>query len=91
MESSFAEMDILRYLIAHRDARDTIEGIEKWWLPQGRSYGLSDIATALSDLEQHDLIRVWTTTSSKPVYGRATDDTHVLIERVAELDPRPGN
>ena len=26
--------DILRYLITHPSAKDTVNGIEKWWLPQ---------------------------------------------------------
>src|SRR5579884_2329145 len=41
---SHAQADILRYLIAHLDARDTIEGIEKWWLPPDRQYGVADIS-----------------------------------------------
>jgi hypothetical protein len=26
---------VLRYLIANPDAKDTIEGVRKWWLPEG--------------------------------------------------------
>ena len=28
---------ILRYLVAHPRAKDTIDGIEKWWLPKSTS------------------------------------------------------
>jgi len=28
---------ILRYLLAHPRAKDTIDGIEKWWLPKNTS------------------------------------------------------
>jgi hypothetical protein len=28
---------ILRYLLAHPRAKDTIDGIEKWWLPKSTS------------------------------------------------------
>ena len=51
-----AEAGILRYLIAHQDARDTIEGIEKWWLPQSCEFSVADIAAALERLENHKLI-----------------------------------
>jgi hypothetical protein len=66
-----AGADILRYLIAHEDARDTLEGIEKWWLPQERQYGVADIAAALADLEARGLVASWTSSTAKAVYGRA--------------------
>lgn len=28
---------ILRYVVAHPQAKDTIDGIEKWWLPKSTS------------------------------------------------------
>ncbi len=64
---------MLRYLLAHQEARDTLEGIEKWWLPQFQQYGMADIAAALRDLQQRDLIRVWQFPFAKPIYGRAAD------------------
>ncbi len=64
-----AEIDILRYLAAHKDARDTMEGIAQWWLPQSGEYGIADIAGALRRLESRELIRVWKSASAKPVYG----------------------
>ena len=30
-------LGILRYLLAHPRAKDTIDGIEKWWLPKSTS------------------------------------------------------
>ena len=30
-------VEILRYVVAHPRAKDTISGIEKWWLPQSIS------------------------------------------------------
>jgi hypothetical protein len=68
-----AEQEVLRYLLAHQEARDTLEGIEKWWLPQIPQYGIADIAAALSDLQQRDLVRVWQSPFAQPIYGRAAD------------------
>jgi hypothetical protein len=64
-----AEADILRYLSAHEAARDTVEGIEKWWLPLSRPYRRADIEAALRDLEQRNLVRVWQSASALPIYG----------------------
>ena len=69
-----AECDILRYLIAHRDARDTVEGIEKWWLPSSREYAMADVCAALRKLEQAELVKVWKMALAPPLYGRFPDD-----------------
>ncbi|MGA7240828.1 MAG: hypothetical protein WBY44_34410 [Bryobacteraceae bacterium] len=73
-----AEVGILRYLIAHQDARDTIEGIEKWWLPESCEYSVADIATALQRLEDRNLIYSWKSKSAEPVYGRGRADSSAL-------------
>lgn len=64
-----AEKAILQYILLHRDARDTIEGIEKWWLPQSRPYSVADVAAALHSLAEQSLIRMWDPASAEPVYG----------------------
>jgi hypothetical protein len=69
-----AEIDILRYLIAHQDARDTLAGIETWWLPASKPYGVADIAAALRHLEARQLVRVWKPAFGEPVYGRYSAD-----------------
>jgi len=38
-------------------------------LPQTGEYGVADIAGALRRLQRRDLIRVWKSASTKPVYG----------------------
>jgi len=80
-----AEVAILRYLIANRDARDTMEGIEKWWLPQVRQYGIGDVAEALDELQSRNLIRVWESSSAKPVYGCGSCDSRLLEEHIRKL------
>ena len=81
-----AEIAILRYLIAHQDARDTLEGIEKWWLPQFRPYALGDIAAALRLLEERKLVLVWKSASSKPVYGCGAASADSLAEYLRTLE-----
>ena len=81
-----AAIQILTYLIAHRDARDTIEGIEKWWVRQSNEYGSGDIAEAVHRLEGWGLVRAWKAASAKPVYGRASADVRPLQERIRRLE-----
>ncbi len=81
-----AETGILRYLIAHQDARDTIEGIEKWWLPQSFEYGVADIAAALNRLENRKLICVWRSKSAEPVYGTGCTDASSLESYLKSLE-----
>jgi hypothetical protein len=81
-----AEAGILRYLIAHQDARDTIEGIEKWWLPQSSEYGVADIAAALNRLENRRLICVWKSKSAGPVYGRGPAGSSSLESYLRSLE-----
>jgi hypothetical protein len=73
-----AERDIIRYLLAHQDARDTIEGIEQWWLPRSRDYGWDAVNAALQHLQMRELIGVWKSASAKPVYGLRSAETHIL-------------
>ena len=79
-------MAIVRYLIAHQDARDTMEGIEKWWLPQSKNYGLDAVANALQRLESQNLICVWKSASAKPVYGLRAADIGLLTEYLRSLE-----
>ncbi len=73
-----AEIDIIRYLLAHQDARDTIEGIEQWWLPRSRQYGLDAVYAALQNLQTRELIGVWKSASAKPVYGLRSAETEIM-------------
>lgn len=75
-----AKIAILRYFLAHPDARDTVEGIEQWWLPQAQPYSVGDIEAALQDLARQHLIRVWETGAAEPVYGRGAGDLRSIEE-----------
>ncbi len=81
-----AQLAILRYLAVHQDARDTVEGIEKWWLPQSREFGMPDVAAALEILADRSLIQVWKSASAKPVYGRGSADVGAIEEYLRMLE-----
>ena len=82
-----AEADILRYLLAHQNARDTLEGIEMWWLPRERPYGRAEIEEALRVLEARELVRVWQSASAQPIFGQGAD-REALQERLEGLEKR---
>jgi hypothetical protein len=81
-----AQLAILKYLLAHKNARDTVEGIEKWWLPQSRGYGMADIGAALRELEKRDVIRVWQSASAQPIYGRGPTVDRELQDYLRSLE-----
>jgi hypothetical protein len=81
-----AEIAILKYIVAHQDARDTLEGIEKWWLPQTRPYSVADVSAALHALERRDLIQVWGKGSADPVYGRGSMEPQRIEDYLRSLE-----
>ncbi|MCP3963681.1 MAG: hypothetical protein GY719_38080 [bacterium] len=42
---------LLRYVMVHPEAKDTVEGIHHWWLPQGGGeFRRDEVEAALDDL-----------------------------------------
>ena len=61
---------ILQYLIQHPDAKDTPEGIRKWWLPEGHGDGgRDDVQRALDLLTARGWLRKRGRIPSKEIYG----------------------
>jgi hypothetical protein len=81
-----AEIDVLRYLLANPDARDSIEGIEQWWLPRSRTYKIADVSAALNHLANRSLIRVWESASAKSVYGLGAADPAAIEDYLGTLE-----
>jgi hypothetical protein len=81
---TIAERDILRYLLAHRNARDTVEGIAQWWLPRSREYGEAEIVAALLRLERSGFIQIWKTVSARELYGLHPSDQSGSAEAYLE-------
>jgi hypothetical protein len=61
---------ILQYLIDHPDAKDTSEGIQKWWLPEGHSDRSRDeVQSALNLLSSKGWVTKRGRIPSKEIYG----------------------
>jgi hypothetical protein len=62
--------EILRYCIKHPDAKDTIDGILKWWLPGGNAeWGKEEVQRALDFLTAKGWLTKRETTPAKDLYG----------------------
>jgi hypothetical protein len=60
---------ILQYLAEHPDAKDTIEGILKWWLPDGRVWKRGEVQEALDLLTSKEWLTRRGTVPSEEIYG----------------------
>lgn len=62
---------VLRYLEAHPEAKDTVEGIAQWWLPHAwHERLLVHVEGAVSLLLSHDLILETRRPGAPPYYQR---------------------
>jgi hypothetical protein len=74
-----ASRGILDYLIRHPDAKDTIEGILKWWLPPG-DWDKEEVQQALDDLTSKGWLTERRTTADQTVYGINKDRVRAIEE-----------
>jgi predicted transcriptional regulator len=51
------EHDVLTYMVEHKEAQDTLEGIVEWWLmEQEIQHQLADIQNLLNELVDKDFV-----------------------------------
>ena len=81
-----AELAIVRYLLARPEARDTAEGIQKWWLPASQQYTTQAVKLALERLIRRNLLSVWSSASTKPVYGLRSSQRDALQAYLKKLE-----
>jgi hypothetical protein len=67
-----ASRGILDYLVRHPDAKDTIDGILKWWLPENE-WDEEEVQEALDNLTSKGWLTKRQTTASQTVYGMNKD------------------
>ena len=65
---------VLLYLIKNPDAKDTIEGVRKWWLPGGsREQRQEELEKTLGFLVSKNWLTTRTTPQKKNIYGLNTN------------------
>jgi len=78
---------ILSYLLDHPDAKDTIQGILQWWLPQGgTAWRQEEVQEALDVLVTRGWLTHRHTPSCQMLYGMNTDKLEEIREFLRDLD-----
>jgi hypothetical protein len=73
------QKDILRYLVQHTEAKDTVQGVFHWWLPPTYiGLGEAELTSALDDL----VAKGWLTMSS---HARDVKLYGIEISRLDEI------
>ena len=57
--------EIVRYLVAHSEAADTIRGIAEWWIKRD----IARTAQALTKLQQHGIVHSYLVQDATSVYA----------------------
>jgi len=67
-------LGILRYLINHPEAKDTVDGVLRWWLPRGEGEpNAEETRAALEFLVNRSFVTVSTVAPQAVVYGARVD------------------
>ncbi len=81
-----ASRGILGYLLRHPDAKDTIEGIIKWWLADAvAECDQAEVQEALDGLTARGWLTKRDTTRSQTVYGMNKDQLQEVREFLNEF------
>ncbi len=79
---------ILHYLIEHPDAKDTIEGILKWWFPKNHVERQIEVREALNVLVSKEWLTERELTPSPKIYGLNKDHLKEIKGFLHELESK---
>ena len=80
--------DILRYLIEHPEAKDTVDGIIRWWFPQVEDeIQAEEIRAALDQLVAQGWLIRRQTTPAQFIYGLSKADLETILAFLKEPEP----
>ena len=81
-------VEILRYVVAHPKAKDTISGIEQWWLSAGTSgEGKKKLESVLNQLVTRGWLSCRRSPQAESIYSLNEDGVHDIQEFLNE-DPK---
>lgn len=84
-------VEILRYVVAHPRAKDTISGIEKWWLsPEFRGKGASRTEQVLDLLVNKGWLISRRSPQSETIYSLNESIVDEIKEFLNQYDHSPG-
>lgn len=81
---------ILLYLLAHPEAKDTVDGIRTWWISKSEDMTSELVASAIDELVRKGWLIEREGVSSPKVYGMNTaaqSEIRAFVE--AEVPPSP--
>jgi hypothetical protein len=75
---------ILRYCVAYPDAKDTVEGILKWWLPAGSAEaGQQEVQDVLDALAARRWLIKRQITPNRTIYGLRKESLEEIKDYLA--------
>ncbi|HME37154.1 MAG TPA: hypothetical protein VKF84_18125 [Candidatus Sulfotelmatobacter sp.] len=60
---------ILAYLVEHREAKDSLEGIRQWWIDEPDKCSDEDLHQAVQTLVEYHLLCVWEPSPGSFIFG----------------------